>query len=909
MGTTVTKHTELWIDALDFTNQGGWKEDTQYVHLMGSGYLMAADEPGVPVEDATVTVHVPETGMYRVWVRDRNWLRLHSPGKFAVLVDGKETGNTLGQLPSDKWLWEIAGDVELTAGEHTVSLHDLTGYFARCASIILTTDMDYLPSREIDRIHADRARMKGMAPGIKEGGHFDFIVVGGGPGGVPAAIAAARKGLKVLIIQNRPMLGGNGSTEIGITFDGATNNHVYARESGIAEELRRLRDRDPSFRGDWTRALDILVQAEPNITVLCDNHVYAAEMASPSEIKGVYAMNIRTMEKSHFTAKLFIDCTGDAWLGYYAGAKMRFGREAAWQHDESIAPDVADTITMSGCIKSGNRPFFFPTEEPVEYHAPEWVPQLPKDDREFGRVIKGTGANLNWWLEAPNTYDDMWDGEESRDALLVVLLGYYDHVKNYWAKKERMAKQRLRFVSIVDGRREARRMVGDYILTQDDVVSGRRFEDAVSYSGWPIDIHHPEGIYSGPKGPLHVAVGVPMPTIPYRALYSANIDNLFMAGRNISVTHAALGTVRVQNTIAALGQAAGTAAAMCLRLNETPRGIYERHMKQLQQQLIKDDMFIPGLKNEDEGDPCLTAKASASSVCTTEIFNDKHGIATEPHPLDVARIGVAKFDTAKGDITAVWAYLHSDNDEPTVIHAGAYPQGDVDSIAPQVEDSYGQGVVPAKYEGWVKIDIHVPIEFTPHHPTGNLRFWIEAAEGISWRHLTSLSFYNTCGQRAENGRWKMVANENYALTVVEPKNQLANCAPENVINGISRIRSAEVYEWVSDPAQAMPQWLQLDFAKTTEINSVSVVFNTDLTNPGTCWHLKIPAVPLCVKDYFVEVFADGKWIKVADVTDNFMRKRIHNFDTVAAEKVRVTVTATNGDPSARITEVRASLED
>ena len=151
-------------------------------------------------------------------------------------------------------------------------------------------------------------------------------------------------------------------------------------------------------------------------------------------------------------------------------------------------------------------------------------------------------------------------------------------------------------------------------------------------------------------------------------------------------------------------------------------------------------------------------------------------------------------------------------------------------------------------------------------------------------------------------------NCNLAISCVEPNDPIANCAPENVINGISRIRSTEVYEWVSDPAQALPQWLQLDFAKPAEINSVSLVFDTDLTNPGTCWGIKIPGVPQCVKDYTVEVFTGGKWVEVADVKDNFMRKRIHNFEKLTAEKIRVNVTATNGDQSARITEVRAALD-
>jgi len=903
------KNTEIWVDALDFEEKGGWKEDTQFVHLMGSGYLIAADEPGIPVADATVTVTIPESGTYRIWVRDRNWLRPHNPGTFRVMIDGKETGNVLGQLPSDDWLWEIAGDIELEAGTHTLSLHDLTGYFGRCASIILTTDMDYLPSREIHRIHADRARIKGMEPGIREGGHFDLIIAGGGPAGCPAAIAAARKGVKVLLIQNRPTLGGNGSSEVGITFDGATSAHIYARESGIAEEIRRLRDKDPEYYGDWERALHKLVEAEPNITLLCNNHVYDADMESASVLRGVYSMNIRTLEKAHFTAKLFMDCTGDAWLGYYAGAKLRFGREAKWQHQESIAADIADTMTMSGCIKSGNRPFFFEAGEKVTYHAPQWVPPLPKTDKEFGRVIKGNGNTMPWWLEAPNTYDDMWDGEQSRDALLMVVLGYYDYIKNHWSGKDRAANYRLRFVSVFNGRRESRRFVGDYIMTQGDATSGRHFEDAIGYSGWAVDLHHPEGIYSGSKGPLYAALQVPMPTVPYRCLYSANIDNLFCAGRNISVTHVALGTVRVQNTIAAIAQAAGTAAAMCIRLGETPRGIYQRHMKQLQQQLLKDDLFIPGLVNESEEDPCLRAKATASSVSKKEIFPDKHGTVSAPLPLDIARICNLRFNTMEGDIDELWIWLQSENPLPVSLRVGAQVHGDTDTVTQNVEDFWGTAVVPPMHTGWLKADIHIPVTPTPHHPTGWLKIWVEPAEKISWRHLTNLSFYNVCGYRDENGRWNNSSCHNLAAALRKPREIPANCSPENVINGISRIQSPEIYEWVSDPAQSLPQWLKLDFATPAQINQISLVFDTDMTNPGTCWTSKIPCVPLCVKDYTVEVFDGQTWIEVANVTDNFMRKRNHSFLPVTAEKIRITVNRTWGDPSARITEVRASLDE
>ncbi|NLB55336.1 MAG: FAD-dependent oxidoreductase [Lentisphaerae bacterium] len=904
----MNKPVEIWIDALDFNEKGGWKEDTQFVHLMGRGYLIASDEPGIHVKDATVQVNILRTDNYRICVRDRNWMRTHSPGKFTVLVNGKGNGKALGAMPSDSWVWEIAGDFMLEEGKCTISLHDLTGYFGRCASVLITTDLDYVPPREVERIHMERARIKGLDTRIKFGGDYDVIVAGGGPGGVPAAIACARMGSKTLLIQDRPILGGNGSLEVGITFDGAGNANIFARESGIAEEIRRLRDYDPEFYGDWTRALEKLVAAEKNLTVVYNNHVCSTDMDG-SSIKSVTAMNIRTLSKSKYSARVFIDCTGDAWLGYFAGAKYRFGREASYQHGESLAPEIADTLTMSGCIKSGNIPFFYDAGKEVEYHAPEWVPKLPESDEDFGRVINGNGASMKWWLEAPNSYDDMWDGEETRDALLLVVLGYYDHIKNYWSKKERAKNYKLDFVSVFNGRRESRRLIGDYILTQNDCTSGRSFDDAISYSGWAIDVHHPNGIYSGKEGPLYCARHVPMIKVPYRCLYSKNIDNLLFAGRNVSATHLALGTLRVQNTIATLGQAAGTAAAMCIKHNETPRGIYERHIRELQQTLIKNDQYIPGFKNEDPGDPCLSAKVRASSYSKTEEFVKEHGIEGPLMPLNVPRGAVIRVSRQKGGIKHLYLKLHSTLSEPCTVTLYARTEGsDIDSYAKFGDVVTAQAIVPPMCEGWVKFPVDVRIDDEKFFSNCRLRVWLDKAEGISWRSKENLSFYYTAGELID-GKWKMSVYKSFYVSTEEPVEVIANCSPENVINGYSRIIDAERYEWVSDPEQELPQWIELEFQNTTDINLVSLVFDTDLTNPGTCWHAKFPGVPKCVKDYEVEVFDGSNWKKVAEVTDNFMRKRNHSFETTAVKKIRVTVHSTWGDKSARIMEVRAALEE
>lgn len=898
---------ERWIDALDFETKGGWKEDTQFVHLMGSGYLIAADEPGVPVEDAVTRVNLPHAGLYRVWVRDRNWLRPHAPGIFTLEVGGIRNGTVLGRQPSDAWLWEIAGDYRLEKGEISLKVCDLSGYFGRFSSILITDDPDYVPPRETERMQRERARIKGLSTGIRFGGDYDIVVVGGGPGGVPAALAGARMGAKTLLLQDRPMLGGNGSSEIGITFDGAEVAFPRAREGGIAEEIRRLRDRETEPIGEWTRAMEQLTAAEKNLSVICGQHVSDAEMAEGNRIGAVIATDTSSLEKTRYTGRIFIDCTGDAWLGYYAGAKYRIGRESAAQHGEDMAPEAADTLTMSGCIRGGGLPFFFDGEEDAPFHAPEWVPRLPEDDIEFGRVISHK-ARMYWWLEAPNDYDDMWDGEETRDALFLVILGYLDHLKNHWSGRETVKKTRFRFASVINGRRESRRLIGDYVLTQDDCTEGRRFDDAVSYSGWALDIHHPKGIYSGKEGPLYCARAVKMPHIPFRCLYSVNIDNLLMAGRNVSVTHIALGTVRVQNTIATLGQAAGTAAALCVRYGETPRDICQHRMKQLQQQLIKDDQYIPGLKNEDPNDPCLLAEATASSVSRTEIFRPTHGSIGPLVPLDKDRAAVAGFSAARGDIRQIWLRLHSDLDEAKTLTVRVRPLGDLDTAAQNGLVYEAQASVPPKGENWVEFPVDIPIDPARFRDGSYLQVWLEKTDGISWRSVEKLSNYRQAGYRLDDGSWKMRAGVCLNFTVREPKVMPADCSPAAAINGYSRILSADEYEWVSDPAEPLPQWLSVSFRAPAKICSVSLVFDTDMTNPGTCTLARFPAVSSCVRDYTVEAFTGTEWITVADVKDNFMRKRTHRFAAVTAEKIKITVFATWGDPSARITEVRAEQE-
>jgi hypothetical protein len=617
---------KLWLDTLSFEEYGQWKADTQFTHLMGSGYLIACHAPGVPVDDAVTHFQVPAKGTYRIWCRARNWYYHDSPGKFKITVDGTENEAVMGALPSSEWLWQIAGDFALESGSHVLALHDLTGYFGRCSSLVITDDMDYMPQRETAAFEKERADCLGISLEPSEEGSWDVLVAGAGPGGVPAAIAAARHGMKTILVTNRPVLGGNASTEAGVGFNGAAARQPNAREGGITEEIIRLK---AHLGCSWTAALEKLCEAEPNLSIVYNRHIYDAQ-TKDGTILNVTARDTIIGTRHRYTAKMYIDCTGDSWMAFAAGARCRVGREGRWQYNEPFAPEQADLLTMSGTLMN---PRMVDTGHPVQYSAPSWVPVLPKG-RAFGRNIENIG--MVWWAEAPNVLDDLYDAELARDEIFRVYLAYFNYLKNLWDEKERAANYTFAFMNHIDAKRESRRIIGDVVLTQQDCMEGRDFPDTVCHAGWPIDIHHPKGIYSGEEGPFFSNTHVPLVRIPYRCLYSVNVKNLFMAGRNISVTHIALGTTRLQGTIANMGQAVGTAAALCIRKGVVPRQLGQQYLEEYRQTLLRDDQYIPGLKNADAADLARSCQVSASSVNRKELYVNRLGVDGKILPLGPA---------------------------------------------------------------------------------------------------------------------------------------------------------------------------------------------------------------------------------------------------------------------------------
>lgn len=881
----------LWLEAEDFMAYGGWRLDTQFVQQMGSAYLLAAGV-GRPIEDAATSLQIPSDGTYRVWVRAKNWLPEYAPGKFTVSIGGARSPKILGAAPAADWVWESAGEFPLRSGSVSVALHDVTGYFGRCDAILLTTRLDYVPPADPAELQIERARLRGMPVEPRLEGDFDVVVAGGGAAGCSAAIMAARLGARTALIQDRPVLGGNASDELGVGICGASVSHPNAREGGIIEEAGRLRARHGHPR--MSESFRILAEAEPNLTVLYNRRVIGAEMKGTVTIAMAKTVGTLDGAPGRVSGRYFIDCTGDGWLGYFAGAQFRLGRESREEFSEDLAPARADAITMSGCLM-GNYAISFqarPVVGDAPYQAPPWAPPLPPAGR-FGRTIKRVTTG-EWWIEHPGQIDDLWDPERARDELVRISFAYWDFLKNRWEGRQEARSHVLTLIPYMNAKRETRRLMGDYILRQQDVQGAVVFPDRISYGGWPLDVHHPQGIFSGEAGPFDCNPRVPIYTIPYRCLYSTNIANLFFAGRDASVTHIALGSVRVQGTLATLGQAAGAAARLCLELGVSPRELGQNHIRQLQQLLLKHDQYIPELQNEDPLDLARTAKARASSVSTGIVFGKSDVIPGEAHELAMSR-AVLFPRGASRRIDAVNVLLRSTRaeDADLTLHVrGAGAPGDF-SAASDLATAAAR--VPAKQQAWVRFTVNCDVD-DPY-----VWFWLPPAKGIEWLLMTHAPAESGRAYGGGNRPWTPVRSQQYAAFLEPPFTIETDYRPANAINGVSRVVGKTMNQWASDPAQPMPQWLELDFGRAAPVNAVYLTFDTDMHERFAT----APLPPRCVRDYVVQLHDGTGWREVASVQDNFQRRRIHRFAAVDARRLRILVQTTHGDSSARIFEVRA----
>ncbi len=568
------------VEAEGFDELGGWVVDQQYMDQMGSPVVLAHGL-GVPVADAVTRVELPGPGVYRVWARTRDWAATFqapgTPGEFQVLVDGKPLPTTFGTERAD-WHWQPGGSVQVEPGHETITLalKDLKGFDGRCDAVLLSADESFVPPDSGRPLATLRKELLGRPDVPRDAGQFDLVVVGGGMAGCCAALSAARLGLDVALIQNRPVLGGNNSSEVRVGNAGHVQLPPYPAVGGVVREL------DLNHTDAHKQAL---VEAEKNVQLFLNTHVFAAETKG-NRIVAVTGRNIRTGAELRFTGQWFADCTGDGNLGHLAGADFRYGRESKAETGETLAPEQADRQTMGMSVMWTSEA----TSEPSPFPETPWAIQFNEQNYQ-----RATSGGWNW--ETGFRWDQVKEAEKIRDHGLRAVFGNWSYQKNDASDKANYANRKLKWVAYVGGKRESRRLLGDVILQEQDVMEHREFPDAAVPCTWWIDLHYPIQSDQFPGAEFRSkAEGLrfrdPYP-IPYRCFYSRNIDNLFMAGRCISVTHVALGTVRVQRTCGMMGEVVGMAAALCRLHHATPRDVYTNHLNELQELMTEGVSELP----------------------------------------------------------------------------------------------------------------------------------------------------------------------------------------------------------------------------------------------------------------------------------------------------------------------------
>ena len=568
----------VFVEAESFEDWGGWVNDTQSMDQMGSPYLLAHGM-GKPVADAKTTFKATG-GKYNVWVRTKNWTApWHSgvgAGTFNLVVNGEMLPNLLGCQGKGEWLWVKADDVTLNDGENTLALHDRDGFDGRVDAVVFTTEADSSAIR-------NGPRHPSIVVKPLPSKDYDLVVVGGGIAGICTAVSASRLGLSVALVHDRPVLGGNNSSEVRVHLGAYQNLPPYPRLGDVLAEFGPKNGGNAREAANYEDDLKMkIVKAEKNLDLFLNEHVNGVEKDNAGRIKSVRSINTRTGGATHFCAANFADCTGDGTVGFLAGADFRMGREAKAETNEPDAPNKADMITMGASVQW----YAGKAESDATFPLRPWMLKTINEEN-CSPHLRG-----DWWWEAGLGRDQIKEGEYIRDYGLLVAFSNWAFVKNGYSKKDLFADKELKWVAYNAGRRESRRLLGDFILDQNHLRNKDFQTDGTCATTWTIDLHLPktahESKFEGEpfqSNSLNENIW-PYP-IPYRCLYSRNVPNLFMAGRDISVTHIALGTTRLMRTHGMMGEVVGMAASVCKKHGCNPRDVYATHLDELKGLMTK----------------------------------------------------------------------------------------------------------------------------------------------------------------------------------------------------------------------------------------------------------------------------------------------------------------------------------
>jgi hypothetical protein len=741
----------------------------------------------------------------------------------------------------------------------------------------------------------------------------DFCVVGGGMSGLCGAIAAARRGLRVALVQNRSMLGGNASSEIRQNIGGAgfAGHYPDAREGGVVDELwsaLRRRAINASLN-DYAESSIVFLDRclkEEKITLFLNTQVDHVEVKG-GRIIAVEGLQSTTGIRHRFEAGQFADCSGDAIVAHLGGAECRRGQEAAAEFGESLAPAEASLNTMGNTI-------LFQTEKmdvPVPWERPDWAPDLSKLECYWTlHEPKRTMEHGSWIFEYGGQLDTIADAEKIHFELLKIFYAAWDDLKS--RPECGMQNYRISFISALPGKRESRRIVGDHILTEGDVVQTRRFPDDVAYAGWALDLHPPEGFY-GKGRPTTFHFFPEIHSIPLRSLYSKDLENLWMAGRNISSTHVALGGLRLMATCGVMGEAIGIAAAVAQRSGaSSSRTVTRSSIGTIQQEILRGGGFIPGVVSSDPHD--LARKGSVTSSGDASLRN----AALKDFEKIGDGVGIA-FPITGGSLERLTLAVRNSCAEAVELRAILRPiKTQRDFHGEKVLSQAMVSVAPGEGEATLRFAPHSLLEdlYMVHlhasDPALELGYSEERLTGVHAADFKAVPEQDPWARQLgmpEPAPWTRRFNPHRLERPVEfHRTPCFTLFPESspyraseVINGINRPTRLPNL-WMAPMTHGSAPWLEIAWQQPQPAREVRLVFDTDmdLARPS------IKPLPTLVQSYLLEGrTATGESFVIADVADNGSRLARHPVDREGIVSVRLTVRSMHQEGTmARLCEVR-----
>lgn len=737
----------------------------------------------------------------------------------------------------------------------------------------------------------------------------DLIIVGGGLTGTCAAITAARAGMKVIVVQDRPVLGGNASSEVRLWVLGATshmgNNNRWAREGGVINEImleniHRNPDGNPLIFD--TVLLEKVVE-EKNITLLLNTAVFDLDKSAEDTISAVHAFCSQNSTQYRLNAPLFCDASGDGIVAFLAGAAFRMGAESQEEFGEKFAPDKAYGELL------GHSMYFYSKDvgRPVKFTPPSFalqdITQIPRyktfNPKDFGCRL--------WWLEYGGRLDTVHDTETIKWELWKVVYGAWNYIKNsgLFPEAETMT---LEWVGTIPGKRESRRFEGDYMLRQQDIVEQKPFEDTVAFGGWSIDLHPADGIYSDQAG-CNQWHGKGVFGIPYRSYYSKNINNLFIAGRIISTTHVAFASTRVMATSAHGGQAVAIAASLAKKYGISPREVGMLHLEELQRELIRSGQYIPHVKLSDTAD--LVQKAiriqASSTLKLSEIPGSDHWSAILHSVAQMLPVSVGK-------MPSITVTLDADAATSLTIELRKSSKSynhtpDVTLQTKNITLTKGKQEITLNWD--VEFDEacyaficfmkneNVKIQYSEKRISGIVTVFNATNPAVSnygkqepTEDIGVETFEFWCPQRRPEGR-------NIAMKLSDPINLFE---PENLRNGLQR-PIASPNAWVADYDDKTPA-INVHWNEQTKISSLELVFDADYDHPMENVIFLHPetTMPFCVTG--VKVYNDKNEI-IATLDDNHQNLRTITFsEPVLTENLKIELTNSNENTPVSLFEIR-----